>query len=184
MNRLQNIVIGIRNLFSRERAAQEMEDELGSYVDSAVEDRVRNGMPEAEAQRAVKVQVGSKDAIKERMGTTGWERIIESVSQDIGFAFRVMRKAPLSSAVTILTLALGIGANSAMFGIVYGLLFKPLPFPEENRIAIVHMHFAPQNNPRGNMSLADFVDWRSNNRSFEKVAAYSPSRFVLTGSDA
>jgi len=55
----------------RKRAAQEMEDELGSYVDSAVEDRVRHGMPEAEAQRAVHVQVGSKDAIKERMGTTG-----------------------------------------------------------------------------------------------------------------
>jgi predicted permease len=184
MNRLQNILTGFRNLFLRKRAAQEMEDELGSFVDSAVEDRVRSGMSEAEARRAAQVQVGSKDAIKERMGTTGWERIVESVSQDIGFAFRVMRKSPLSSAVTILTLALGIGANSAMFGIVYGLLFRPLPFPEEDRIAIVHMHFAPQNNPRGNMSLADFVDWRSANHSFEKVAAYSPSRFVLTGSDA
>jgi predicted permease len=183
MSSLRSIITGLRNLFFHKRASKELEDEIDSYVDSAVADGVSRGMTDAEARRSARLDVGGTDAVKERTGTIGWERIIESVVQDVGFALRMMRKSPLTTAVTILTLALGIGANSAMFGIVYGLLFRPLPFPDEDRIAIVHMHFAPQNNPRGNMSLADFVDLRSSTHSFEKVAAYSPTRFVLSGSN-
>lgn len=108
-------------------------------------------------------------------------QLLPDVQADARYGLRMMRKSPGFSAIAVLTLALGIGANTAIFGIVYGLLFRPLPFPDEAHIAMVHMNFAPQNNPRGNLSIADFVDWQSGNTVFERVAAYSRSRFTLTG---
>jgi putative ABC transport system permease protein len=112
---------------------------------------------------------------------SGLLQLLHDFQADLRYGLRMMRKSPGFAAVAVLTLALGIGANSAMFSIVYGLLYRPLPFPEEDRIAMVHMNFSPQNNPRGNLSLADFVDWQNGNTAFEQVAAYSRSRFTLTG---
>jgi predicted permease len=183
MSGLRNLLTGLRNLVFRRHANREIDEEISGYMEFAEQAGVNGGLSATEARRKAQIELGSADAVKERTGAIGWEHMVESVAQDVTFALRVMRRSPVTSAITVLTLALGIGANSAMFGIVYGMLFKPLPFEDEQRIAVVHMHFAPQNNPRGNMSLADFVDWKANNRSFEKVAAYSPSRFVLSGSD-
>src|SRR5437879_6533549 len=108
-------------------------------------------------------------------------QMLPEFKADLRYGLRIMRKSPGFSTIAVLTLALGIGANAAMFGIVYGVLYRPLSFPDEARIAAVHMNFSPQNNPRGNLSIADFVDWQTNNTSFERLAAYSRSRFTLTG---
>jgi putative ABC transport system permease protein len=183
MSFFKQLSSGLRNLLFRRSAAKDVEDELSGYFEDLVESGVRSGLSRDEAIRSARLQMGSRDSTKERIGAIGWEHFIESIIIDIAYAWRMMCKTPLTTGVIVLTLAIGIGANSAMFGIVFGLLLKPLPFPAEERIAIVHMHFAPQNNPRGNMSLADFADWRANNRSFESVAAYSSSRMILAGGE-
>jgi putative ABC transport system permease protein len=107
--------------------------------------------------------------------------VLNDLRADVRYGLRGMRKSPGFALVAVLTLALGIGANSAMFALVYGILYRPLPFAAESGIAMVHMNFSPQNNPRGNLCIADFLDWRNGNTAFSQVAAYGRSRFTLTG---
>ena len=107
--------------------------------------------------------------------------VLRDLRADVRYGLRMMRKSRGFTLVAVLTLALGIGANSAMFAILYGILYRPLPFADESRTAMVHMNFSPQNNPRGNLCVADFLDWRNGNTAFSQVAAYSRSRFTLTG---
>lgn len=119
---------------------------------------------------------------QQRAGRDGARLIVlRDLRADVRYGLRMMRKSRGFTLVAVLTLALGIGANSAMFAILYGILYRPLPFADESRTAMVHMNFSPQNNPRGNLCVADFLDWRNGNTAFSQVAAYSRSRFTLTG---
>src|SRR3954447_533586 len=181
MSILRNLGMGVRNLFQQSRVERDVDDEVRGYVEARTADKMRAGMSREEAMRETRLEVGSAEGLKESVRDVGWEQRIERLSQDTKFGLRMLRKAPALTAIAVLTLALGIGANSAMFGIVYGLLYRPLPFPEAEKIAAVHMDFSPQNERRGTMCVADFVDWQKANSAFEKVAAYGPGRFTLTG---
>jgi putative ABC transport system permease protein len=181
MSIFRNFAMGVRNLFQRSRAEADVDDEVRGFVEERIADKMRSGMTREEALRETRLEVGSAEGIKESVQDVGWEQRIESLSQDTRFGLRMLRKAPALTAIAVLTLALGVGANSAMFGIVYGLLYRPLPFVEADRIAAVHMNFSPQNARRGTLCIADFVDWQKANTAFEKVAAYGPGRFTLTG---
>jgi len=181
MSIFRNFIAGLRTLFRKEQVEQELDEEVRGYIEALAEEKIRTGMFREQAMRAARLETGSVDALKENVRDVGWEQVVGSFWQDVRYGLRMIRKSPGFTAVAILTLALGIGANSAIFSIVYGLLYRPLPFPDEGRIAMVHMYFSPQNNPRGNLSVADFVDWKNGNTVFEQVAAYSRSRFTLTG---
>ncbi len=171
------------SILKRSKAESEMDTELRFHIESYASDLNRAGIPHEEAERRARMAFGSVESFKaECRGSLGL-RLWDELCADVRYGVRAMRRTPGFTLVTVLTLALGIGANSAIFGIVYGLLYRPLPFPDENRIAAVHMSFAPQDNAKGNLSIADFVDWKYGNRVFEQVAAYSPSRFALTGGD-
>ena len=93
-----------------------------------------------------------------------------------GYEVTVVKDATASYSLELI-------AVSLLNSVVYGLLYRPLPYPDDSRIAMVHMHFSPQNARRGTLSMADFVDWRNRNTAFEKVAAFGFSRFTLTGGD-
>jgi putative ABC transport system permease protein len=181
MSIFRNFGMGVRNLFQRPRVEADLDDEVRGYVEERIADKMRTGMTCEEAARETRLEVGSATGLKESVRDVGWEQRIESLSQDTRFGLRMLRKSPALTVVAVLTLALGIGANSAMFGIVYGLLYRPLPFPEAENIAAVHMNFSPQNARRGTMCVADFVDWQKANTAFEKIAAYGLGRFTLTG---
>lgn len=101
--------------------------------------------------------------------------------QDLKYGLRMLAKNPGFTLVAVVTLALGVGANTAIFSVVNGVLLRPLPFPSPGRLAMVYMHFSPQNQERGTMCLADFLDWREQNRAFEIPAAFLEDRFDLTG---
>jgi len=100
--------------------------------------------------------------------------------QDLRFAMRVLRKAPGFTAVAILTLALGIGANTAVFSVVNGVLLNPLPYPHPERLAAVAERFPPF--PEASISYPNFLDWTRLNHTFEGLAAYRHTNFNLTGS--
>ena len=106
---------------------------------------------------------------------------LESLWTDIRYALRVLRKSPGFTGVAILTLALGIGANTAMFSVIDGVLLRPLPYPDADRIAKVWMHFSPMNLPHGPLSVADYFDWRARNHAFEDPSAFANSFFDLSG---
>ena len=169
------------SFFRRAQVDQEMNDELAFHLETRAKDLEQSGLTPEEAIRTARLEFGAMERYKEEGRQARRFQVLHDFKSDVRYGLRMMRRAPGFTAVAVLTLALGIGANSAMFGIVYGLLYRPLPYPEESRIASVHMSFSPQNSPRGNLSVADFLDWQSGNTTFEKVAAYGISRFALTG---
>jgi predicted permease len=104
---------------------------------------------------------------------------MNGLAQDIRYALRQLRKSPSFTTVTVLTLALGIGANTAIFSVVNGVLLNPLPFHDASRI--VSMFEATPNFPKGSISYPNFLDWQRDNRSFEAMAAYRSTDGSITG---
>jgi hypothetical protein len=105
---------------------------------------------------------------------------LHTVLQDLRYAIRMLAKSPNFTAVAILTLALGIGANTALFSVINGILLTPLPFPEPDRLVSLYtnrLHFE-----RASISYPNFLDWQRDNQSFTSMAAFRPDDFRLTGS--
>src|SRR5580698_2611038 len=107
--------------------------------------------------------------------------MFEELSQNVRYGVRTLAKNPGFAAMAVLALAVGIGANTAMFSVVYGILLRPLPYEDADRVATVYMRFHPQNNDRGTMCVADYLDWKTNNRAFEDPSAWSDRRMDLAG---
>jgi putative ABC transport system permease protein len=106
---------------------------------------------------------------------------METLWQDLRYGARQLARSPGFTAVAVLTLALGIGANTAMFSVVHGVLLRPLPFQQPNRLVLVHLTSPAQGETRVPLSIADFLDWQSQNSAFGKMAAYSNAVLTLTG---
>lgn len=106
---------------------------------------------------------------------------MDTLFQDLRIGTRSLVRNRGFTIVAVLALALGIGAVSTIFSVVYGVLYRDLPYQDADRLAMVYMRFSPQNNERGNMSVADFLDWRAHNTVFENPAAYANDRLDITG---
>src|SRR5262252_3764114 len=109
----------------------------------------------------------------------GFGNLMLTLWHDLRFAMRVLQKAPGFSAVAILTLALGIGANTAVFSVVNGVLLNPLPYPHPDRLAALAETFPPFT--EASISYPNFLDWVRTTHTFEAVAAYRQTNFNLTG---
>jgi predicted permease len=162
MFRLQSTVAGMRALFRKKRVEQEMDEELRAYLDAAVKEKMRAGMSQEEALRAARVEMGSLDAVKDEIRSAGWEAALETLWQDIRYAFRQLKWNPGFTAMVVITLALGIGANSTVFSILNGLFLRGLPVPEPERL----VSFSDTN-----FSWADYVAYRDQSKSFAGLSA-------------
>ena len=110
----------------------------------------------------------------------GSSNLFAGILQDIHYAFRMMRKSPGFTAVAVLTLALGIGANTAIFSIVNGVLLNPLPFPHPQELTVLYEHTT--NFEKSSISYPNFLDWQRTNSTFASMAAYRHEDFNITGS--
>jgi predicted permease len=172
----------MRQWFRRKREFEEqMSEELRDHIERQTARNVANGMNENEARRQARLQLGAIEGVKESCREQRRGFWLETLWADLRYATRVLRKNPGFTAVAVLTLALGIGANTAIFSVVYGVLLRPLPYPEADRIGKVWMHFSPQNMPHGPLCPADYFDWRARNHAFEDPSAFANSFFDLTG---
>jgi putative ABC transport system permease protein len=181
---LSDLWIRLRSLFRRNAVESELDDELRFHFEQQVEKFVQSGLPLTEARRRARLTIGGSDQIKEECRDARGVRFLETLWQDIRYCARMLRKNPGFTIVAVLTLALGIGANTAIFSVVNAVLLRPLPFYEPDRLMQV-WHTPPQaafpGIPLFTVSPANFLDWRGQNQSFEAMSAYGFGRYTLTG---
>lgn len=171
----------LRNLFDRPRVERDLDAELRVYLEQLTDEKARSGMPLSEARRAALLELGGMEQIKEEVRGIRMGGMLETLFQDLRYGCRTLRKNPGFTGAAVFALALGIGANSAMFSVVYGILLRPLPYADADRVAMVYMHFSPQNAERGTMCIADYLDWKAQNHTFQDPSIYSSRRIDLAG---
>ena len=125
-----NLAAGLRSLTGRVRAEREMDEDLRSFLDASTENKRRSGMTPEQAARAARVEMGSANAVKHRIRSAAWETVAENLWNDLRYSVRMLAKSPGFTLVAIVSLALGIGANTAIFTLINGVLLKQLPVRE------------------------------------------------------
>src|SRR5262249_5424136 len=137
VNLYRKLTRGLRALVHRRDADQDIADEVQFYLEQATAAHIARGLEPEEALRAARLEMGSLTAVREQVRGVGWENGVETMVQDLRYAMRRLRSEPGFTAITVLTLALGIGGTTAIFSTVNPVLFKSLPYPEAGRIAMI-----------------------------------------------
>ena len=156
-------------VFGRARVESELDAELRFHVEAHAEDLMRAGMSREEALRQARVKLGGLERTKEECRDALGVSLVESVIQDVRFGLRMLRKNPGFTAVAVITLALGIGVNTAMFSVVEGVLLAPLPYRSPDRLVTVWE--SNSRVPIDSISYPNFRDWQRDARSFKQMAA-------------
>ncbi len=181
MSLFRNIARGLRSLFRKEQVDQEFNEELSAYLEMAAEEKMKQGMNRKDALRAVRLERGSLELSKEVVRSAGWESVLETCWRDLRFGVRTLRKSPGFTAVAVLTLALGIGANTVIFSAVNAVLLRPFPFKDSDRLVFIEKKNPPRGWTRNPISPAEILAWRDQSGAFEDIAAYTLRTCVLTG---
>lgn len=161
----------------RTRVEQDLDDELRSYIEMAAEERRGAGMPDHEARPATLIELGGVEQVRESVRDVRAGALIDQLRQDIFYAIRMLGRNRGLTAVAVTTLALGIGANTAIFSIVDTVVFRSLPYKDAGRL--VKIWGSGSAEPIDNVSFPDFVDIRDQNDVFEQVAADDGTGFTL-----
>src|SRR6266699_3553958 len=140
MSLFRNFAIGLRSLFRKNQVDRELDEELGAYLEMEAAEKMRQGVKRKDALREVRLERGSLEVTKELVRSGGWEFFVETCWQDLRFALRMLRKNPGFTAVAILTLALGIGANTAIFSLLNGLALRDLSVPHPEQLVRFGAH--------------------------------------------
>jgi putative ABC transport system permease protein len=182
----RNPIEGFRSLFRKSESDAELDEELRSYLDASTAQKMKDGLTEKEARRAARLEMGTPEAVKEKVHSVSWEHTLEAFGQDIRFALRMLRKSPGFTIVAVLTLALGIGANTAIFSVVDAVLLEPLPYPNAKRLSMIYLQDRALGLDHGGYGEADFLALRRQQQTFQSVAALSApdNGFTLTGAQA
>ena len=176
---LNDLFFRLRSLFRREIVESEMGDELRFHAERELEKHLKTGMSRDEALRRVRMDFGGLEQVKEDCRDARGVSLIETLAQDLRYGWRTLLKSPGFAAAALFTLALGIGANTAIFSVVYGILLKPLPFSDSSRLILLN-----ETTPRvGNVSVSylNFLDWQAQSRAFSEMAAVSGAQFSMAG---
>ena len=165
-----------RNLFRGERVDDLLDEELRAAVEILAQERMQTGIDPKEARRQALIELGGAEQVKEKVRDARSGRLFEGIWVDIRYGLRMLRRSPGFTAVAVLTLTLGIGANTAIFSIVNSILLHTLPFEDSNTLA--HLWETKQGR-RVSVSYQNFRDWQERANSFESVEGFAVTRLVL-----
>ncbi|HXN17986.1 MAG TPA: ABC transporter permease [Candidatus Binatus sp.] len=160
---------------------QDFANELDSHLDMLTDENIHRGMPPEEARRAARIKLGGLTQLKETNHELRGLPFIETFLQDARYAFRMLRKNSGFTAVAVLTLALGIGANTAIFSVVYAVLLKPLPYAYPNQLVSAFQANTQEGVPETGTSYPNFEEWRAQNHVFSELATIDFHQLTLTG---
>jgi putative ABC transport system permease protein len=172
-----------RNLFCREEAEEQLDQEVSSYVTMLADEKIARGMSRDEAVRAAKIELGGSDQVKERVREIRAGAWLASLGQDLRFGGRMILHNPGFSALVVLTLALGIGANTAIFSVVYGVLLRPLPYADGSKLVVLKQQATKAKLDNVAFSPKEVFDYRDFNHTLQSVVEYHSMSFLLLGKD-
>jgi len=172
----------LRTLFRHNTVEKEMNNELRFHFEQQVDKLMRSGMSKDEASRQARFEFGGEDKVREECREARGVGSVEMLLQDLHYGARTLLKDPSFSLVAVLTLALGMGATTAIFSVVDAVLLHPLPFRDSSRLVVVWENFLTLNHPHNVAAPANFLDWESQNTVFEGMTAMADSHANLTGS--
>ena len=177
---------GLNRLFGRRRRYDDLSVSIQEHIEERTEELIDEGMPRLQAEQMARREFGNVTLIQER-GREAWQwPALESILADLRFAFRRLRKSPGFAVTVLLTLAIGIGANTTVFSVINGVLLRPLPYPEPDQLVQLRL------NAPGAPGLADFRDelrlsasmyltFAAHNRAFQSVGVWQPGAASITG---
>jgi predicted permease len=169
----------MRWIWWRKKREAELEEEVRGHLEMAARDRTEKGEDPREAERTARREFGNIGLVKEvTRDVWGWGSL-ERLIQDLRFGLRMLAKSPGFAAVAILTLALGIGANTALFSVVNGVLLNPLPYPDPDQL--VTLAESKPNFDSGSISFPNFRDWRKSNSTFSMMGISRSYSYTMTG---
>ena len=168
-----------RTLAGRHRLAGELNAEIDAHLEFEIQENIARGMPPDEARAAARRHLGNLTRIQERAVDAWSFPSLESIAQDLRYGLRGIRRSPGFSSVVVLTLALGIGANTAIFSVVNAVLLRPLPYPAAERLV-----WLGESDPKAegiSVTWVNYQHWRNENHSFEDMAGFQTAHLTLTG---
>ena len=182
MSLLRTLKGGLRSLLRRETVERELDEELSGFLEMAANERISRGMGGEDARRAVRLEMGSLDAAKEAVRTAGWEFLVETWWRDISYGLRRLRKQPSFTGLAVLTLALGAGAATTIFSVIYGVLLDPFPYVNADRVAVVQIQDLSVVRPGGRTAFPfpEYLEYQEQNHVFEEVIGGNHEDVLLT----
>src|SRR5215813_2616328 len=169
----------LRRLFRKRETERQLDSELRFHLEQQAADYIKAGMSPDEAYRRARIEFGGIEGLKEECRESRRVHLLETLLQDVRYGLRTMRRTPGFTAVALLTLTLGIGANTLIFSVVNGVLLNPLPYPHPEQL--ITLHESKPNFHFGSVSFPNFRDWRKDNHTFSYMALTRSYDFILTG---
>ena len=179
--RWRQLTRGLRVLVNRTAADQDVADEVQNYMEEATAALMASGLSTEEARRAARLELGNATVIREQVRAYGWENVIGTLLSDLRYGARRLRRSPGFAAVSVATLALGIGASTAIFSAVNPILFEPLPYPHAERITMI-WDFGDDGS-RLDVTFGTYRELVERSRSFDAIAVMRAWQPTMTGHD-
>ncbi len=182
-----NLYAGLRGLFRKKQAEQELDDELRDFLEKSTTEKMRTGMTREEAHRAARMEMGGVEVVKESVRSTSWETHIETLWSDLRFGARLLRFNPVFAGAAILSLALGIGANTAIFQLLDAVRLRTLPVknPQDLVSVRIDQRHGMSGSSSGRYSELTYAMWeqiRAQQQGLSSVFAFSPTEFNISPS--
>src|SRR5256885_275897 len=170
----------LRNTIRKDRVDRDLGEELNSYVQLLTEKKMKEGTNEEEARRAAMLEVGGVEQVKEEVRANRAGFSLDTLFQDLRYGFRSLRKKPGFTATAVIALALGIGANTAIFSVINAVLLRSLGYRDPGSIVMVWERSLRGGRAQNSVSPANFLDWKKQSISFAQIAASWDTRLNLT----
>ncbi len=177
---LKALTAGLRSMFHRREAEHEMDDDLRQYLEAAVQEKLKTGMTRDDAIRAARVEMGSFESIKDGIRAASWETSLESLARDLQYSFRTLRTNLGFSIVVVLTLALGIGANTAIFSLFDSLMLRALPIERPQELLSIGRRSPGSSQPNPSFTNPIWEQVRDHSQAFASAFAWSNDHLDLS----
>src|ERR1041385_6864672 len=178
---LRDLLFRLRCLIRPAKVESELDDELQFHIDQEIARHIRMGLSSQEAMRRARLSIGGLGQMKDECRDARGVRLLESLLQDLRYGWRMLWRRPGFTLVAFLTLALGIGATTAIFSVVRSVLLRPLPFREPDRLVRIFFNTPGAGSRDVLFSVPELDDLRNRAGVFEEVSAANPNSINLTG---